>query len=231
MRGRVGVVLSVALIGLLGPGCGSRETSRVEGKMDVNALGRVTELQLKEKLKDFAERYYVTLRGASYEISEQTKDPRIRKHAIYWKLITVPHVVRSIYQQKPVAALLDIWAFCVQFRLFFESPDSGHIFGEWTSITLKVARVNEEDIENRSEGGGFGLTLHGASRGASVERSTRLAGACTSRTTRGRRVYFTRPREPDLSRRGSARCPAASGGTRWRRMRALSLAREPLRRR
>lgn len=128
---------------LFGAGCGSTERTRFQQ----TSLSTVTTLQLQEKLKDFSERYYVTLTAASNEIVDSTQDPKIRKNTLYWKIITVPHVMRSISQQTPLAGLLDVWAFCVQSRLLFESPD-GRVFGEWTPVALEATRALEADIED-----------------------------------------------------------------------------------
>ena len=109
-------------------------------------FSEVTVLQLREKLKDFDDRFTLTVSGAAEQIAARTTDIKIKKRTVYWKLITVPIVRDSIINQSAPAGLLDLWAFSVQMREYFEDGDGREIFGEWTSIALKASQMIEDDI-------------------------------------------------------------------------------------
>ena len=134
-------ILFIALLG----GCSSRpvENASLLSSLEISA---VTQVELRERLRDFASRLSYAVKGAASDIVAVCPDQSIRKRTVYWKLFTIPLCRKAVYQQAPVASLIDLWSFCAQMRQFFESGDGREAFGEWTPIATSASTELEEDI-------------------------------------------------------------------------------------
>ena len=108
-----------------------------------DAIGKVTQLQLREELKDFADRFEYTVSSAANEIRTESPDPAMCVRAVYWQLFTIPSVRRSAVSNNPVAALVDIWGFCKQIQSLF---DRNETFGDQTQLARDVSKNLEDDI-------------------------------------------------------------------------------------
>ncbi|MHA1470454.1 MAG: hypothetical protein ACTSSP_07835, partial [Candidatus Asgardarchaeia archaeon] len=42
-----------------------------------------------------------------------------REKALLWKMYAIPLAKYAIFQQDPLAALVDAWAFCIQMKQYF----------------------------------------------------------------------------------------------------------------
>lgn len=144
--------LSILLIALLLlSGCGSTKSMREELALTKTEFSKVSLLQLQEMLKDFGERFAFSVKGAANHIVEQSPDLVIRKRTVYWKLVTIPNLRRSIFTESPLVGLVDSWAFCVQMVDFFETGDGKDAFGDLTEIVLETSRALETDITGIAE--------------------------------------------------------------------------------
>jgi hypothetical protein len=134
----------MALIaGCRSPGASGDGKSLSQGEISDQAM-----LQLDKGLKDFAERFAVSLNGAAVQIVKQCRDRDIRKATVYWKLVTISNLRNAVYQSAPYLALADSWSLCVQMTHFFESGEGSDTFGDFTEIALQTSRELEADIRD-----------------------------------------------------------------------------------
>ncbi len=129
-------------------GCSSPESEDPSVLLKGDTIGKVTQLQLREELKDFADRFASTVMATANEIQAVSPEPSTCVTAVYWQLFTIPNVQRSAVSQKPVAALVDIWSFCKQLQNFFENNEP---FGEQTRLAREVSAQIEDDITRIAE--------------------------------------------------------------------------------
>lgn len=137
----------LALLALLHlhSGCQSPESEQAADLLKGSSIGKVTQLQLREELKDFADRFAYTIGSAANEIQSESSDPAMCVRAVYWQLFTIPSCRKSAVSQNPIAALVDVWAFCKQLERYF---DEHEVFGERTQLARDVSRELEGDITN-----------------------------------------------------------------------------------
>ena len=132
----------LVIVALL-PACSSPQPDDTSALLKGDAIGKVTQLQLREELKDFADRFAYTVGAAANDIRTESPDPAMCVRAVYWQLFTIPNVRRSAVSPNPVAALVDIWAFCKQLQDFFNRNET---FGDRTQLARDVSRQLEDDL-------------------------------------------------------------------------------------
>ena len=68
----------------------------------------------------------------------------MRRRALVWKINVVP-LYRTLFNQRPLVALLDTWALLVQAELYLESPEGETAFGPGVVTVLATTK----DLEGR----------------------------------------------------------------------------------
>ena len=102
---------------------------------------------LRHDLHEFDDFFTFSIKGASNQIVQASTDREVRRRTVYWKLIAIPHLRSSIFEQEPLEALIDVWAFCEQMANYLESGEGTNSFGEYTSIAALASRELVERIE------------------------------------------------------------------------------------
>ena len=82
---------------------------------------------------------------AADEASAASPDPAVRRRALVWKINVVPALYRTLFNQRPLVALLDTWALLLQAELYLESPEGAAAFGPGVVGVLATTR----DLEGR----------------------------------------------------------------------------------
>jgi hypothetical protein len=82
---------------------------------------------------------------AADEASAASPDPAVRRRALVWKINVVPALYRTLFNQRPLVALLDTWALLLQAELYLESPEGAAAFGPGVVSVLATTR----DLEGR----------------------------------------------------------------------------------
>lgn len=82
---------------------------------------------------------------AADEASAASADPAVRRRALVWKINVVPALYRTLFNQRPLVALLDTWALLVQAELYLESPEGAAAFGPGVGGVLATTK----DLEGR----------------------------------------------------------------------------------
>lgn len=150
--------IAVALTCLL-TACSSRSKNENENEnqneksslLEGRALSLVTELELREELKDFSDRFSNAIQATANEIVALCGDNRIRRRTVYWNLLTIPLCKETVFQQAPLAALIDLWVFCQQQEQFLVDGDGRESFGEWTRLAVEAAGQLTTDIQSIAE--------------------------------------------------------------------------------
>lgn len=84
---------------------------------------------------------------AADEASAASSDPAVRRRALVWKLNVVPALYRTLFNQRPLVALLDTWALLVQAEQYLESPEGKAAFGPGAAIVLATTRELEGRVQ------------------------------------------------------------------------------------
>jgi len=84
---------------------------------------------------------------AADEASAASTDPAVRKRALVWKINVVPAMYRTLFNQRPLIALLDTWALLVQAEQYLESPEGKAAFGPGASVVLATTRELEGRVQ------------------------------------------------------------------------------------
>ena len=85
---------------------------------------------------------------AADEASAASTDPAVRKRALVWKINVVPAMYRTLFNQRPLIALLDTWALLVQAEQYLESPEGKAAFGPGASVVLATTRELEGRVQD-----------------------------------------------------------------------------------
>ncbi|MCK5347702.1 MAG: hypothetical protein KAR20_30045, partial [Candidatus Heimdallarchaeota archaeon] len=72
--------------------------------------------------------------------------PEIKKNALLWKIYSIPTSQNAIYLTDPAAAVLDVWTFCIQMRLFFAEGAGSKAFGNLQYVAINASQQIENEI-------------------------------------------------------------------------------------
>ncbi len=84
---------------------------------------------------------------AANEASEASSDPAVKRRTLVWKLNVIPALYRTLFNQRPLVALLDTWALLVQAEQYLESPEGRAAFGPGAAIVLATTRELEGRVQ------------------------------------------------------------------------------------
>jgi hypothetical protein len=74
---------------------------------------------------------------------DASKDPAVRRGTLIWKLNVVPALYRTLFNQRPLVALLDTWALLLQAEAYLESSEGKAAFGPGVADVLATTRELE----------------------------------------------------------------------------------------
>jgi len=79
--------------------------------------------------------------------SAASTDPAVHRRTLVWKINVVPALYRSLFDQRPLLALLDTWALLLQAEIYLESSEGKAAFGPGVSEVLATTRELESRIQ------------------------------------------------------------------------------------
>lgn len=97
-----------------------------------------TTYELRNHLISFVSFYSTRIEQAADQILEQADDSAVREHAYLWKIYAIPLGQRVAFNVDPMVGLADLWAFCMQMRLYFSEGEGREIFGEYQHIAIDI---------------------------------------------------------------------------------------------
>lgn len=77
---------------------------------------------------------------AADEAAASATDPGERRSAIIWKIGVVPSLYRTLFNQRPLIAILDTWALLVQAQMYLESPEGRAALGPGVAGMLATTK-------------------------------------------------------------------------------------------
>jgi len=78
---------------------------------------------------------------------EASPDPAVRRRALVWKVNVIPALYRSLFNQRPLLALLDTWALLLQAESYLESSEGRAAFGPGVADVLATTRELELRVQ------------------------------------------------------------------------------------
>ena len=74
-------------------------------------------------------------------------DPAVRRRALVWKINVVPAMYRTLFNQRPLVALVDTWALLLQAEQYLESEEGRKAFGPGAATVLATTRELEGRVQ------------------------------------------------------------------------------------
>lgn len=112
-------LLALALL-LLPGGC---ESVKNVGRAAWPETDRLTEVELSNRIVDFADGFSGSVQDASSRIIDLVDDRQIRRRAVFWKITAINDCRRASLIDDPQRAFNELLALTMQLRVFFESGD------------------------------------------------------------------------------------------------------------
>jgi len=119
-------------------GCSTIIPSESKLMRDTNTEN-ITSYELRNRLNVFSIRFSNIVERAADEIINSTDDQKIRENALLWKMNSIPAANQAIFLSDPMAALIDISAFCLQMFYFLESGKGKDLFGDHQQIAITAS--------------------------------------------------------------------------------------------
>jgi len=109
---------------------------------------KVSSEALRMRLRSEAIPFTGLMEHAADAASAEATSPAQRRRALVWKINVVPSLYRTLFNQRPLLALLDTWALLVQAEDYLESPGGREAFGPGAGIVLATTK----DLQLRVKG-------------------------------------------------------------------------------
>jgi hypothetical protein len=78
---------------------------------------------------------------------DASADPAAKRRALVWKVNVVPALYRSLFNQRPLLALIDTWALLLQAESYLESSEGRAAFGPGVADVLATTRELELRVQ------------------------------------------------------------------------------------
>lgn len=104
---------------------------------------KVTSENLRVRLRAEAVPFTGLMEQAADAAIEASSDPAVRRRALVWKINVVPALYRSLFNQRPLVALIDTWALLLQAEGYLESAEGKAAFGPGVVEVLATTRELE----------------------------------------------------------------------------------------
>ena len=106
---------------------------------------QVSSAALRLRLRAEAVPFTGLMEQAADEAALQATSPEQRRRALVWKVNVIPAMYRTLFNQRPLLAILDTWALLVQAEHYLESPAGKEAFGPGVVTVLATTK----DLELR----------------------------------------------------------------------------------
>ena len=138
MRPALALSAASALVALTG--CASVPTqTRFMQQEGVEVSSEALRLRLRAEAIPFTG----LIEQAADEVARASTDPQVRRRALVWKINVVPALYRTLFNQRPLVALLDTWALLIQAEDFLQSAEGQRAFGPGAEVMLPTVRELE----------------------------------------------------------------------------------------
>lgn len=108
---------------------------------------KVSSEALRMRLRSEAIPFTGRMEHAADEAALEAKNPEQRRRALIWKINVVPSLYRTLFNQRPLLAVLDTWALLVQAENYLESPEGKTAFGPGVATVLSTTKDLEIRIQ------------------------------------------------------------------------------------
>ncbi len=102
---------------------------------------------LRVRLRSEAIPFTGLMEQAADEARDASADRDVRRRTIVWKVNVVPALYRSLFQQRPLVALLDTWALLLQVEDYLQSEEGRAALGPGSAGMLATARELEGRVQ------------------------------------------------------------------------------------
>ena len=109
---------------------------------------KVSSEALRMRLRSEAVPFTGLMEQAADAASAEATAPAQRRRALVWKINVVPALYRTLFNQRPLIAVLDTWALLVQAEDYLESPEGREAFGPGAAVVLATTK----DLQLRVKG-------------------------------------------------------------------------------
>jgi hypothetical protein len=107
---------------------------------------KVSSEALRMRLRAEAIPFTGLMEQAADAATAASPDPAVRRRALVWKINVVPAMYRTLFNQRPLLALLDTWALLLQAEQYLESEE-GKAFGPGAATVLATTRELEGRLQ------------------------------------------------------------------------------------
>jgi hypothetical protein len=143
-RSAAGILLAALLAAPLLACAGGRV--RVPGlPASVTGGARISEAELHEALADYSARFAAVVGGAADEIHGGTRDLRIRKRALLWKIRVIPLVQEAAFSADAREGYLSVLTLAVLMRQYLTEGDGRSVFADLQPGAAAAARELEDE--------------------------------------------------------------------------------------
>jgi hypothetical protein len=108
---------------------------------------KVSSEAIRMRLRAEAVPFTGLMEQAADEASAASTDHAVRRRALIWKINVVPAIYRTLFNQRPLIALIDTWALLVQAEQYLESPEGKAAFGPGAAVVLATTRELEGRLQ------------------------------------------------------------------------------------
>ncbi len=138
MKARIGFEAGLGMvIFILAAACANpAKQSTLMKKLDVRD---VTATEIDVRVTQFILYFSGVVEEGADAIIAQTHDRDIRREAYLWKMNAIPAMYEAGFRRDPLAALIDVWAFCEQMDRYFTNGEGSELFGELQPIAVDAS--------------------------------------------------------------------------------------------
>ncbi len=108
---------------------------------------KVSSESIRMRMRSEAVPFTGLMEQAVDEASAASSDPAVRRRALVWKINVVPAMYRTLFNQRPLVALLDTWALLLQAEQYLESAEGKAAFGPGAATVLATTLELEGRVQ------------------------------------------------------------------------------------
>ena len=108
---------------------------------------KVSSEAIRVRLRSEAIPFTGLMAQAADVVIAESSDPAVRRRALVWKINVVPAMYRTLFNQRPLVAVIDTWALLVQAEQYLESPEGKAAFGPGAEGVLATTRELEGRLQ------------------------------------------------------------------------------------
>ena len=86
--------------------------------------------ELRARTYAFGRQLSLGIERTGDSIMSATSDPVVRRHVVLWQASAIPALQEAVLAPDPLIAAMDIYAYCLQMRDYFEHGDGATLFGD-----------------------------------------------------------------------------------------------------